>query len=126
MISYFILFVAGCFEVAGISTLNGYANAGTVRRKVTFLLATIVLFAIALSSLSISMREIPLSVAYAIFTGVGTIGAVAVGVFINGDKIRLLKGASIFLIIFSAIMLSWFNSTFSLSDRVLNEREKPF
>lgn len=40
MISYFILFVAGCFEVAGISTLNGYANAGTVRRKVTFLLAS--------------------------------------------------------------------------------------
>ena len=105
MISFLILFVAGCFEVAGISTLNGYANAGTARRKVTFLLATIVLFAIALSSLSISMREIPLSVAYAIFTGVGTIGAVAVGVFINGDKIRLLKGASIFLIIFSAIML---------------------
>ncbi|AXF59204.1 MULTISPECIES: multidrug efflux SMR transporter [unclassified Leclercia] len=105
MISWLILFVAGCFEVAGISTLNGYANAGTARRKVTFLLATIVLFAIALSSLSISMREIPLSVAYAIFTGVGTIGAVAVGVLINGDKIRLLKGASIFLIIFSAIML---------------------
>lgn len=69
MISYLILFVAGCFEVAGISTLNGYANAGTARRKVTFLLATIALFAIALSSLSISMREIPLSVAYAIFTG---------------------------------------------------------
>jgi len=105
MISYLILFVAGCFEVAGISTLNGYANAGTVRRKITFLLATILLFAVALSSLSISMREIPLSVAYAIFTGVGTIGAVAVGVFINGDKISLLKGASIFLIIFSAIML---------------------
>lgn len=105
MISYLILFVAGCFEVAGISTLNGYANAGTARRKVTFLLATIVLFAIALSSLSVSMREIPLSVAYAIFTGVGTIGAVVVGVLINGDKIRLFKGASIFLIIFSAIML---------------------
>ncbi|QHM69981.1 DMT family transporter [Mixta intestinalis] len=105
MISYLVLFIAGCFEVAGISTLNGYANTETVSRKVTFLLATIVLFAIALSSLSISMREIPLSVAYAIFTGVGTVGAVAVGVFINGDKIRLLKGASIFLIIFSAIML---------------------
>ncbi|MBV7403236.1 multidrug efflux SMR transporter [Enterobacter sp. ENT03] len=105
MISYLILFIAGCFEVAGISTLNGYANAGTVRRKITFLLATILLFAVALSSLSISMQEIPLSVAYAIFTGVGTIGAVTVGVFINGDKIRLFKGASIFLIIFSAIML---------------------
>jgi len=105
MISYLILFVAGCFEVAGISTLNGYANASTVRRKVMFIMSTILLFAVALSSLSISMREIPLSVAYAIFTGVGTIGAVAVGVFINGDKIRLLKGASIFIIIFSAIML---------------------
>lgn len=105
MISYLVLLVAGCFEVAGICTLNGYASAETVRRKVTFLLATIVLFAIALSSLSISMREIPLSAAYAIFTGVGTIGAVAVGVLINGDKIRLLKGASLFLIIFSAIML---------------------
>jgi len=105
MMSYLILFVAGCFEVAGISTLNGYAKAGTVHRKITFLLATILLFAVALSSLSVSMREIPLSVAYAIFTGVGTIGAVAVGVFINGDKIRMLKGVSIFLIIFSAIML---------------------
>lgn len=105
MISYTILFIAGCFEVAGISTLNGYANANTLRRKVMFLLATILLFAVALSSLSISMREIPLSVAYAIFTGVGTIGAVAVGVLINGDKIRCIKGASIFLIIFSAIML---------------------
>jgi len=105
MISYIILFVAGCFEVAGISTLNGYANAVTVRNKVRFLLATIMLFAVALSSLSVSMREIPLSVAYAIFTGVGTIGAVAVGVFVNGDKINRLKGVSIFLIIFSAIML---------------------
>ncbi|WP_447864762.1 DMT family transporter [Kluyvera sichuanensis] len=105
MISYLILFVAGCFEVAGISTLNGYANACNTRRKIMFLLSTILLFAVALSSLSFSMREIPLSVAYAIFTGVGTIGAVAVGVFINGDNIRLLKGASIFLIIFSAIML---------------------
>ena len=105
MISYIILFVAGCFEVAGISTLNGYANAVTVRNKVRFLLATIMLFAVALSSLSVSMREIPLSVAYAIFTGVGTIDAVAVGVFVNGDKINRLKGVSIFLIIFSAIML---------------------
>lgn len=105
MISYLILLIAGCFEVAGISTLNGYANAGTVRRKVAFLMATILLFAVALSSLSISMREIPLSVAYAIFTGVGAVGAVAVGVFINGDKIRLRKGISISLIIFSAIML---------------------
>lgn len=105
MISYIILCVAGCFEVAGISTLNGYANAGSVSRKVMFLLATILLFAVALSALSISMREIPLSVAYAIFTGVGAVGAVAVGVFINGDKIRLRKGLSISLIIFSAIML---------------------
>lgn len=105
MISYLILLIAGCFEVAGISTLNGYANAATVRRKIAFLVATILLFAVALSSLSVSMREIPLSVAYAIFTGVGAVGAVAVGVFINGDKIRLRKGISISLIIFSAIML---------------------
>ncbi|MBA3178446.1 LuxR family transcriptional regulator [Salmonella enterica] len=105
MMPFIILFIAGCFEVAGVSTLNGFANVTGFRRKALFLLATIILFACSLSSLSLSMREIPLSVAYAIWTGIGTIGAVAVGVLINGDKISLLKGGSIFLIIFSAIML---------------------
>lgn len=105
MIYFIVLLIAGCFEVAGVSALNGYANSSGFRRKGLFLLATILLFTCSLSSLSFSMREIPLSVAYAIWTGIGTIGAVAVGVFINGDKITIIKGGSIFLIIFSAIML---------------------
>ncbi|WP_368577418.1 multidrug efflux SMR transporter [Acinetobacter pittii] len=105
MISFFILFIAGCFEVAGVSTLNGFANSKNFNRKAIFFLLTIIFFGFSLSFLSLSMQEIPLSVAYAIWTGIGTIGAVLVGVLINGDKISAKKGISILLIIVSAIML---------------------
>ena len=46
-----------------------------------------------------------MSVAYAIWTGIGAIGAVLVGVVFNNEKINLEKALFLALIIFSVVML---------------------
>lgn len=51
------------------------------------------------------MREIPMSVAYSIWTAIGVLGAVFVGVAFNGEKMNAKKIFFIILIVFSAIML---------------------
>ena len=43
--------------------------------------------------------------AYLLYTGIGTIGAVVLGVFIHREKISTRKAPLLFLIISSAVML---------------------
>jgi paired small multidrug resistance pump len=51
------------------------------------------------------MNVLPMSIAYSVWTGIGAIGAVGVGVIFNGEKVGVKKGVYLFLIIFSVIML---------------------
>ena len=62
-------------------------------------------FALSLTLLSYAMQTIAMSVAYAIWTGIGAIGAVVVGVVFEGEKINFKKALFLVLIIFSVIML---------------------
>ena len=51
------------------------------------------------------MQAMPMSVAYAIWTGIGAVGAVLVGLVFNNEKINLEKALYLSLIIFSVVML---------------------
>lgn len=51
------------------------------------------------------MQTIAMSVAYAIWTGIGAVGAVLVGVVFNNEKVNLEKALFLSLIIFSVVML---------------------
>ena len=62
-------------------------------------------FAISLWLLSYAMQAMPMSVAYAIWTGIGAIGAVGVGVVFNGEKMSAQKAFYLSLITLSAVML---------------------
>lgn len=62
-------------------------------------------FAISLWLLSYAMQAMPMSVAYAIWTGIGAIGAVGVGVVFNGEKMSAQKAFYLLLITLSAVML---------------------
>ena len=62
-------------------------------------------FALSLTLLSYAMQTIAMSVAYAIWTGIGAIGAVVVGVVFEGEKINFKKALFLALIIFSVVML---------------------
>jgi len=102
---WFILIGAGLFEVAGVSTLNAFSHSQTQSKKILFLVATIALFFGALSSLGVAMQDIPMAMAYAIWTGIGAVGAVLVGVVFNGDKLGTQKIVSLLMIIGSTIAL---------------------
>ena len=62
-------------------------------------------FALSLWLLSYAMQAMPMSVAYAIWTGIGAVGAVLVGLVFNKEKINLEKALYLSLIIFSVVML---------------------
>ncbi len=55
--------------------------------------------------LSIAMRSLPLGTAYAIWTGIGAVGALVVGIFILGEAATFFRVASVTLILAGIIGL---------------------
>ena len=88
--SWLILIVAGLFEVVWATALkmsNGFRNP----------LADVVFVAgMALSVwiLAIAMKTIPMGTAYAVWTGIGAIGGVAVGIVAFGESASALRLSS--------------------------------
>ncbi|QQK79149.1 multidrug efflux SMR transporter [Salicibibacter cibi] len=84
--SWIALIVAGLFEVVGVTGIQMI----TKRQKYLGFTVLIGGFIISLSLLSIAMNAIPLGVAYAVWTGIGTVGSALVGmIFYNESKDRL-------------------------------------
>lgn len=63
-------------------------------------------FIIAFYSLSISLRDLPLSLAYAIWSGVGTVLTAIVGIVVWGDPYSILTFAGIVLIVGGVVLLN--------------------
>ncbi len=57
--------------------------------------------------LGLSMRQIPLGTAYAVWTGIGTLGTVLYGVMFFGETVTLLKIISFLFIVVGVIGLKW-------------------
>ena len=67
---------------------------------------TVIFMALSVWLLSQSMKGLPLSVAYPVWTGIGAIGAALFGVLVLGEPATALKFASIFLILAGILGLS--------------------
>ena len=98
------LLAAGCCEVSGVFFLAKFQKSFGVKKAANFLIL-VANFAISIWLLSYAMQTIAMSVAYAIWTGIGAIGAVVVGVVFEGEKINFKKALFLSLIIFSVVML---------------------
>ena len=81
---------AGFCEVSGVFFLTKFQKSFGVKKAVNFLIL-VANFAISLWLLSYAMQAMPMSVAYAIWTGIGAVGAVGVGVIFNGEKMSVQK-----------------------------------
>ena len=84
--------------------LTKFQKSLGVKKAANFLIL-VANFAISLWLLSYAMQAMPMSVAYAIWTGIGAVGAVLVGLVFNKEKINLEKALYLSLIIFSVVML---------------------
>ena len=96
------LLAAGCCEVLGVFFLTKFQKSFGVKKAANFLILT-ANFALSLWLLSYAMQA--MAMAYAIWTGIGAIGAVGVGVVFNGEKMSAQKAFYLSLITLSAVML---------------------
>lgn len=99
--SWVYLIIAGFMEILGVVALKKYSLSGA---KI-FLLGILVQFVISFSFLSLAMQEIAMATAYAIWTGIGAAGGVAVSVLFFGESKSLKKLFFITLIIVSVVGL---------------------
>ena len=56
--------------------------------------------------LTVVIREIPVSVAYAVWAGLGTAGIAVIGVLVLGEGIDLVKASALLMIIAGVVLLN--------------------
>lgn len=92
--AWIYLFIAGVFEI-------GFSIALKRSAGLTLLVPSavaLVFVAISLGLLGLAMRTLPLATAYAVWTGIGTVGTVAIG-FALGEAATAIKLGSVALIL---------------------------
>jgi len=93
--SWFILIVAGVFEICWAVGLK-YSNGFTKFWPSVF---TIVSMILSMVLLSFAIKEIPLGTAYAIWTGIGAFGTAILGIFLFNESSEFVRLFFIFLIV---------------------------
>lgn len=94
------LIAAGFFEVMGV--LNVKRMADKQRYALGYM---ILFFGLSFLMLSFAMREIPMGMAYAIWTGIGTVGSAIMGMYLFGEPRDWKRLSCIAVILASAIGL---------------------
>lgn len=92
---WLILFLAGLFEVGwavGLKHSDGFTRLWPT-------VGTVVSMAISLGLLGLALRTLPLGTAYAVWTGIGTLGTVVFGILWLGDPADAVRLACIALIV---------------------------
>ncbi|WP_186420715.1 quaternary ammonium compound efflux SMR transporter SugE [Bosea sp. CS1GBMeth4] len=89
------LFLAGLFEVGWAIGLK--YTQGFTRLLPTALTAASM--AVSLGLLGLALKSLPLGTAYAIWTGIGTIGTAVLGIVLLGEPATALRLACIGLIV---------------------------
>lgn len=95
------LFAAGVLEVVWAFLMK--ASAGFTRPWPTVGMVVFMIGSFGL--LSLSMRTVPLGTAYAIWTGIGAVGAFAVGALVLGEPLTPLRIAGVGLVASGLIVL---------------------
>ena len=93
--SWLVLFVAGLFEVAWAVGLK-YAEGFTRLWPSVF---TVVSLALSMGLLGVALRTLPLGSAYAVWTGIGTVGTAVLGIVLFREPATAARLACIALIV---------------------------
>lgn len=101
--AWIILITAGLFEIAWAIGLK-YANGFTRLWPTLWVLGTM---AISIGLLGIAMKKLPVGTAYAVWTGVGAIGTVIMGILLFNESVDIGRIISLLLIICGIIGLKF-------------------
>ncbi|MBN9017397.1 MAG: quaternary ammonium compound efflux SMR transporter SugE [Rhizobiales bacterium] len=93
--AWLLLVVAGLFEIGwavGLRTTEGFT------RPIPTILTVLAMIA-SVAALGLALRSLPLGTAYAVWTGIGTVGTVAFGILYWGESASPARLGAIALII---------------------------
>jgi quaternary ammonium compound-resistance protein SugE len=93
--AWFILFIAGLFEIAWVVALK-YSHGFTKLIPSVIMLITL---ALSMGLLSYAVKTLPMGTAYAVWTGIGAVGAAVLGIFLFDESRELIRLFFIFLIV---------------------------
>lgn len=102
MIAWVYLVLAICFEVAGTTFMK--LSYGLT--KVHFASLMLLFYVASLSFLSLSLKNIEVGVAYAVWSGFGIVLIGSIGVIFFGESVSFLKVFFICLIVVGAVGLN--------------------
>jgi quaternary ammonium compound-resistance protein SugE len=101
--AWIILFVAGLFETGwaiGLKYTEGFSRPWPSVWTVTAMIVSIVLLGLALKSL-------PVGTAYAVWTGIGAVGTVILGIYLFDEPATLARLSCIGLIVAGIVGLKF-------------------
>jgi len=101
-VSWFYLLIASIFEVGWPF---GMKMASLGANKLYWIIFAIIAMALSGIFLYIAQKEIPIGIAYAIWTGIGATCTFLLGVYVFQDTVSLMKILGIVLIILGIILL---------------------
>ncbi|MEV0425737.1 multidrug efflux SMR transporter [Micromonospora sp. NPDC050495] len=93
--TWLILVLAGLVEIVWSQSIKPTQN---FTRPLPTLIC-LVLGAAAVYLLSRAMQELPVGTAYAVFTGIGAIGAISLGIVVHRDPVSVGRFAALALIV---------------------------
>ena len=111
-LSWLYLVIAGISEIVwalGMKYTDGFTKILPSSIVLLFMLISVICLALAI-------KEIPISVAYAIWVGIGTMGAVIGGMLLFKEEINLKQLICLALIIIGIIGLKLFTAQKNLLD----------
>jgi quaternary ammonium compound-resistance protein SugE len=104
-VAWIALFFAGLLEVVWAFSMKQSAGFTRLGPSVVTLVGMIASFAL----LSYSMRTLPLGTAYTIWTGIGVVGAFAVGILVLGEHVTPGRALAFLLIVSGLVLMKLFS-----------------
>lgn len=99
--SWIILVIAGLFEIGwaiGLKYTEGFTRLWPT-------VGTVASMVISVGLLGLAMRDLPVGTAYAVWTGIGAVGTVILGIVLMGDPANAPRLACVGLILAGIIGL---------------------
>lgn len=100
---WLLLAIAGVFEIGWAIGLE-YSDGFT---KLIPTIVTLIMLAVSMILLARAVQTLPIGTAYAVWTGIGAVGAATLGIFLFNESATLARIAFISLIIIGVVGLNF-------------------
>lgn len=99
--AWFYLFIAGVFEVVWVIAMKYTEGLTKLIPSAVMIVAMIISF----GCLTLAVKYLPLGTSYAIWTGIGAVGAMIAGIILFGESASMFRIASAAMIVAGIIGL---------------------